>query len=62
MFKRNLLMTMLLAAVALGSQAQDVMTLSLDDCIKIALNDNPSIKINEMELERVDYAKKEVLG
>lgn len=66
MFKRNLLMTMLLAAAACVSQAQEnkatAMTLSLDDCIKIALNDNPSIKINEMELERVDYAKKETLG
>lgn len=66
MFKRNLLMTMLLATVACVSQAQDskakAMPLSLDDCIKIALNENPSIKINEMELERVDYAKKETLG
>ena len=57
-------MSMLLAAVAFTSQAQDskAMSLTLDDCIKIALNDNPTIKINEMELERVDYAKKEILG
>ncbi len=62
MLKRNLLTAVLIATAALVSQAQGAMTLSLDECIKIALNDNPTVKINEMELERVDYAKKEVLG
>lgn len=64
MFKNKLLSCALLSAVALMGQAQsnEQLTLSLDECIKIALNDNPSIKINEMELERVDYAKKETLG
>lgn len=64
MLKKTLLIGLLLTAVTAMAQSNDsqAMTLSLDDCIKIALNDNPSIKINEMELERVDYAKKEVLG
>ncbi|MCQ2288919.1 MAG: TolC family protein [Muribaculaceae bacterium] len=65
MLKKKLFTSVLLAAAALLSSAQDApqaMSLSLDECIKIALNDNPTIKINEMELERVDYAKKETLG
>ena len=36
--------------------------LSLDECIKIALNDNPTIKIKDMEIKRVDYSHKEALG
>lgn len=64
MLKKTLLIGLLLSAVTAMAQSNDsqAMTLSLDDCIKIALNENPTIKINEMELERVDYAKKEVLG
>jgi outer membrane protein TolC len=37
-------------------------TLSLDECIAIALSDNPTIKIADMEITRVDYSKKETLG
>ena len=36
------------------------MTLSLDECIQIALNENPTIKVNEMEITRVNYSLKEV--
>ena len=38
------------------------MALSLDECIRIALNENPTIKVQEMEITRVDYSRKEVLG
>lgn len=40
----------------------DTLVLSLDQCITIALNENPTIKIADMEIERVDYSKKEILG
>lgn len=61
---------LLLLTVALGQglivQAQNVegtaLRLSLDDCIRIALNENPTVKVAEMEIERVDYSKKEALG
>lgn len=36
--------------------------LSLDKCIEIALDDNPTIKVADMEINRMDYSKKEVLG
>jgi outer membrane protein TolC len=45
-------------AVAQSTDTQ----LTLDECIAIALSDNPTIKIADMEVTRVDYAKKETLG
>lgn len=36
--------------------------LTLDECIAIAMSDNPTIKVADMEIERVDYSRKEVLG
>ena len=38
------------------------LSLSLDECVRIALNENPTIKIQEMEITRVDYSHKEALG
>lgn len=36
--------------------------LSLDDCLRIALTDNPVIRVADMEVVRVDYSKKETLA
>ncbi len=62
-------MLLLLLATTVGMQAQVATTaptgtlaLSLKECIKIALNENPTIKVANMEIERVDYSKKETLG
>lgn len=41
------------------SQNHDTLRLTIDQALEIALSDNPSIKIAEAELERVDYLKKE---
>ena len=35
---------------------------TLDDCIKVALSTNPTIKVADMEIRRVDYSKKETIG
>lgn len=40
----------------------DTLMLSLDNCIMIALSENPTIKVADMEIERMDYYNKEVLG
>lgn len=40
----------------------DTLSLSLDECLKIALSENPTIKVADMEVERVDYSKKEIIG
>lgn len=42
--------------------ASDTLALSLDKCIAIALNENPTIKVADMEIKRVDYSKKEIIG
>lgn len=40
----------------------DTLSLSLDRCIAIALSENPTVKVADMEVTRVDYAKKETIG
>lgn len=42
--------------------ATDTIALSLDQCIAIALDENPTIKVADMEISRVDYSKKEIIG
>ncbi len=37
-------------------------TVSLDECLTIALSDYPTVKIADMEVERLDYSKREVIG
>lgn len=37
-------------------------SLTLEDCLSIALNDNPTIKVADMEINKADYSKKETLG
>lgn len=37
-------------------------TLSRKECIDIALRDNPTIRVADMEIKRMDYSKKEVLA
>lgn len=37
-------------------------SLSLDDCLTIALNNSPTIKVADLEVKRMDYSKKEVIG
>ena len=58
--KRFFYILLLLASGALGAQAQ--LALSLDECVRIALNENPTIKVQEMEITRVDYSRKATIG
>ena len=65
MYLKKLIKIALLAVTLITtSTAADAETLNvtLDDCIRIALNDNPSIIVADMEIQRVDYSKKEILG
>ena len=68
-----LLAAMLMAMPTLTCVAQEAMaisseqsapvattlTLTREQCIEIALQDNPTIKVADMELKRVDYSKRE---
>ncbi len=42
--------------------AQDTLSLSLEQCIGVALDMNPTVKVADMDIKRVDYSKKETLG
>lgn len=51
-----------LAAFAMASpiakaQTGDTLRLSADDCVRIALSTNPTIKVADMEVTRVSYGK-----
>ena len=66
MFKRTmtLIIASLLSSAAILSaqETTDTITLGLDDCIKIALDKNPTIKVANMEIQRVEYSKREIIG
>ena len=51
----------MLLSVPMLACAENV-KLSLDECLAIALSDNPTVKVADMEVERLDYSKKEVIG
>ena len=53
----TLLTTLLFFA---GARAQ--MRLTLDEALRLALSDNPTIRIAEMEVERYDYVKRQTWG
>lgn len=40
----------------------DTIPVTLEQCITIALDRNPTIKVADMEITRVDYSKKETIG
>ncbi len=40
----------------------DTLCLDMEQCISIALDCNPTVKVADMEITRVDYSKKEILG
>jgi|InofroStandDraft_1065614.scaffolds.fasta_scaffold06164_5 outer membrane protein TolC len=50
------------AAPALAPMQGKTVTLSRKQCIDIALRDNPTIRVADMEITRMDYSKKEVLA
>lgn len=51
------------AALPLSAQTQgDTLRLSREDCVAIALQGNPTIKIANLEVKRMDYSKKETLA
>ena len=68
--KINLKKSLVAALLSLGvlsmnaqsAQSGDTINLTLDECLRIALNENPTIKVADMEIERVDYSKKETIG
>lgn len=61
-YSRKLFYTVLIAfGVSTVAPAQEL-TLSREQCVEIALRDNPTVIIADMEVKKVDYAKKEVMA
>jgi outer membrane protein TolC len=52
------LMTILLPFTAKAQGAQLPIELTLEKAIEIALSENPSVKVADLEIQKVDYAKK----
>lgn len=44
------------------SVSAETLTLSREQCQEIALRDNPTVRVADMEVKKVDYAKKETLA
>ncbi len=65
--KKSLLATLslivpLTAVSQSSASASDTLRLSREQCVAIALQDNPTIKVADLEVKRVDYSKKEVIA
>lgn len=52
----------LLALSVLPAMANDTVRLSRNECVTIALQDNPTIRVADMEVKRMDYSKRETLA
>lgn len=52
----------LFAVLCVGVAWAQPMTLSLDKALEIALSDNPTIKVADMEIERQDWVRKQTIG
>ncbi|MBR5132593.1 MAG: TolC family protein [Alistipes sp.] len=58
---KKLLLMILLGGLSLHV-AEAQMTLSLDEAINLALSDNPTIVVADLEIERYDYVKKQTVA
>ena len=61
MYYKNISVGLMLLSAPMLACAENV-KLSLDECLAIALSDNPTVKVSDMEVQRLDYSKKEVIG
>ncbi len=61
LFKHIVLSSTLATAIVTNATAE-TLSLSLPEAIEIALSDNPTIKIAELEVERYDYVRKTTMG
>jgi len=56
-------LTLLLSLTATAqTPIADTLRLSREQCVAIALQDNPTIRVADLEVKRMDYSKKEVLA
>lgn len=58
---KKLILTLCLAAGSMWTAGAQ-MRLTLDDALALALSENPTIRVAEMEIERYDYVKRQTWG
>lgn len=59
--KKSIVTLLLVAGVVFGASAQ-TFELSLDKALEIALSDNPTIRVADLEIERQDWVRKQTVG
>ena len=59
--KKGILTLLALATLSLASSAKTI-ALSLEKSLEIALSDNPTIRVADMEIERQDWVRKQSVG
>ena len=60
---KKLLMTLCLCFGILSvAEAQQTLTLTLDEAIEMALSENPTVQVANLEIERYDYVRKQTLS
>lgn len=53
---------LLMFAYSIPGAANDTVRLSRQECVSIALQDNPTIRVADLEVKRMDYSKRETLA
>ena len=48
--------------IATAQQTGEVLTLSINEAIELALSDNPTVKVANLEIERYDYVRKQTIS
>lgn len=57
---RNLILAAAMTAVSLSAVSAEPLT--LEQCLAIALSDNPTVKVADMEVVKADYSRRETVG
>jgi len=61
-FYLKLFSTLFLASHVFMPATAEELILSREQCLEIALRDNPTVRVADMEVKKVDYSKKEVIA
>lgn len=60
---RNLILYFfIIAGLFSGELRAETIVMSRKECLDVALQDNPTVRISDLEVKKVDYAKKETLA
>ena len=58
----KLRLSVLVAGLLAAGSAAAQLRLTLDDAVRMALSDNPTVRIADLEVERYDYVQKQTRG